>query len=222
MLQSWILMVITYHGEGCLRLQSGDTSLLVDPANNRFKADVTLRTEYAGSETETEPQEEISHAGEYEIKDIEIIGVQLSTSSADKSTSSNDKSTSSEDKSTSSEHGYAALKTKSTHTAYAVRWEEIRLAFLGHLEHTPGIEILDRIGEVDVLFLGIGGAYLPEKEAVTLIKKLSPSIVVPFFGKNENEFLKTIDQKPKPIEKFVFKKKDLVPEAQTVMLLEAK
>lgn len=37
-------MVITFFGNGSFRLQSGDTTLLLDPDNNRLKADVTLRT----------------------------------------------------------------------------------------------------------------------------------------------------------------------------------
>lgn len=213
-------MVITYHGDGSFRLQSGDTSLLTDPVNNRFKADVTLRTkcgeaDISASSANMGPQEEISHAGEYEVKDIEILGIQISASSADRSSTSVDEFASSTDRS-------SAPKVKIMRTAYAIRWEEIRFAFFGCLEHTPDVEALDRIGEMDVLFLGVGGAYLPEKETVTLIKKLSPSIVIPWFEKNANEFLKAIDQKPKPVEKFVFKKKDLVPEAQTVVLLEPK
>ena len=44
-------MVITYYGNGAFRLQSGDTVLLLNPENNRLKADVTLRT-LAGTTTE--------------------------------------------------------------------------------------------------------------------------------------------------------------------------
>ena len=37
-------MVITYSGNGSFRLQSGDTALLLNPENNRSKADVIIRT----------------------------------------------------------------------------------------------------------------------------------------------------------------------------------
>ena len=44
-------MVITYFGNGSFRLQSGDNALLLNPDNNRLKADVTLRT-LAGTATD--------------------------------------------------------------------------------------------------------------------------------------------------------------------------
>jgi len=37
-------MVINYFGNGCFRLQSGETSILVNPENNRLKADIILKT----------------------------------------------------------------------------------------------------------------------------------------------------------------------------------
>ena len=44
-------MVINYFGNGCFRLQSGETSVLVNPDNNRLKADVTLKTLVAAERT---------------------------------------------------------------------------------------------------------------------------------------------------------------------------
>jgi L-ascorbate metabolism protein UlaG (beta-lactamase superfamily) len=75
-------MVINYFGNGCFRLQSGETSVLVNPENNRLKADVTLKTlattapDVAGGADRDEKGDEIviSFAGEYEEKEIEILG----------------------------------------------------------------------------------------------------------------------------------------------------
>ena len=53
-------MVINYFGNGCFRLQSGETSVLVNPENNRLKADVTLKTLTATEvDASAEPTDEI-------------------------------------------------------------------------------------------------------------------------------------------------------------------
>src|ERR1700734_3126105 len=99
-----LFMVVTYFGNGSFRLQSGETSILLDPENNRLKADVILRTLVpTGSDSEkTEESDAISFPGEYEIKGIEIIGFPIASESTEK-----------------------FLKT-----AYAVIWEEMKFVFL--------------------------------------------------------------------------------------------
>ena len=73
-------MVITYFGNGSFRLQSGETTLLLNPDNNRLKADVTLRT-LAGTATDellshaSDEGMTISFPGEYESRGIEITGL---------------------------------------------------------------------------------------------------------------------------------------------------
>src|SRR5581483_7308820 len=101
-------MVINYFGNGCFRLQSGETSILLDPENNRLKADVVLKTLTA---TENPIPEElagsvvISFPGEYEAKEIEIIGFGIPAESGEK-----------------------FLKT-----AYSILWEGMKIVALGHL-----------------------------------------------------------------------------------------
>jgi hypothetical protein len=41
------LMVVNYFGNGCFRLQSGETSILLDPENNRLKADIFITDDNA-------------------------------------------------------------------------------------------------------------------------------------------------------------------------------
>ncbi len=175
-------MVITYPGEGGFRLQNGDFSLLVDPPTGQFKANIVLKTLTPANLGEVSPQE-IIFPGEYEINGVEVLGMSLDSESTDK-----------------------FLKT-----IYLVSWDEVRFAFLGHISKIPSSEILDKIGEPDLLFLPIqGGHFLSHEVAAKLVRQIEPALVIPTFSKDPGEFLKALSQKVEPQEKFVFKKKDLV------------
>ena len=69
-------MIVNYFGDGCFRLQSGELSLLVNPTNNRLKADVVLKT-LAAPDGVPLSGAEIAFPGEYEIKGIEIHGLPM-------------------------------------------------------------------------------------------------------------------------------------------------
>lgn len=177
-------MVLNYFGNGCFRLQSGDTSILVNPENNRLKADVILKTLVAvesplANEGETAA---IAFPGEYEIKEIEILGFPIASESTEK-----------------------FLKT-----VYAVYWEEMKFVFLGHLSKPIDATLMEEFLEPDVLVLPVGGGHFLEPEvAAKVAKQLEARIVVPSFYKNPDEFLKALGKKAEKMEKFVFKQKDI-------------
>lgn len=183
-------VIITYFGDQCFRVENGSTGVLVDPTSNRLKGNVVLRTV---SEPEYEPQEptDISFAGEYEVGGIEIQGFQIQAQS----------------------------DAKSLHTIYKVMWEGVSLVFLGDLKEPLVSEIIDQVGEVDILFLPTGGPYLSTEAAVSLTKKIDPKMVIPYGPKSESEFPKKIGQSAETQEKLVFKKKDLVDVEQKIVIL---
>ncbi|HUZ92652.1 MAG TPA: MBL fold metallo-hydrolase [Candidatus Paceibacterota bacterium] len=189
-------MVITSLGNGAFRLQSGETSLLLNPEGNRFKADVVLKTlspaEFALYGDGAPEQNEIFFPGEYEIKGIEVTGIPV----PDESTS-------------------AFLKT-----VYAVEWEGVKLAFLGHLTKPATASIIEALGEPDILFIPAGGGHFLEPEvAAKLAKQIEPAYIIPTLYKSPAEFLKAMGQKAEPQEKLVFKKKDLESEKNKVVVL---
>lgn len=189
-------MVLSYFGNGAFRLQSGDTSILVNPENNRLKADVTLKTiiaaenplaaeaaaGVAGSDGTAAAAQTISFPGEYEIKEIEILGYPIAGESTEK-----------------------FLKT-----AYAVYWEGMKFVFLGHLSKPIDASLMEEFSEADVLVLPVGGGHFLEPEvAAKIAKQLEAKIVVPSFYKKPDEFLKALGKKAEMEEKFVFKQKDI-------------
>lgn len=185
--------MINYYGDGCFRLQSGDLSLLVDPNNNRLKADIVLKTltpvgNYSGETNE------INFPGEYEVKGVEIWGWQVPQESGEKFVKS----------------------------IYLVRWEGIRFAILGHITELPSAELVENIDDADILILPVGGGhFLSPEKAARLSKQLEPALVIPSFSKDPKEFLKEMGQKGEVQEKIVFKKKDLDQEKTKVVPLSA-
>jgi L-ascorbate metabolism protein UlaG (beta-lactamase superfamily) len=189
-------MIVNYFGQGCFKLQSGEKSILIDPINNRLKADIILRTISPVNLAMPLSQNEFAFAGEYDISGIEIYGFQVEKESTDK-----------------------FIKT-----IFLVNWEGIRFVFLGPISTQPEGEFLDDISEPDVLFIPASGKpFLKPEDAQKLIKNLEPKIIIPsFISEEPKEFLKLIGQKPQKQEKFVFKKKDVENKSKEVIILEAK
>ena len=180
-------MVITRLGDGCFRLQSGETSILVNPDNNRLKGDIVLRTIVAAGEPlgEGEDVTIIAFPGEYEIKGIEIVGFQIPGESTE----------------------------KFVKTAYVVVWEEMKFVLLGHLSKPVDASLMEEFAEPDVLILPVGGGHFLEPDvAAKIAKQLEATSVIPSFAKDPAEFLKALGKKAEPMDKFVFKKKDLLGE----------
>lgn len=186
-------MIIQHFGDGFFRLQSGDFTVLVDPTHSRMKGEVILKT-LTPVEATASPKHEIAFSGEYEIGGLEIQGWELPQESGEK-----------------------FLKT-----IYRVKWENLSFVFLGHLSKVPDEEILENIGESDVLFIPCGGGhFLSAESAAKLAKQLQPRLVIPSFFKSPAEFLKAIGQKTEPEEKLVFKKKDLAHGVPKVVVLKS-
>lgn len=178
-------MVLTYFGGGAFRLQSGETSILVNPENNRLKADVTLKTLVAVENPLGDGADEtatIAFPGEYEIKGIEIFGFPVAAESTEK-----------------------FLKT-----VYAVYWEEMKFVFLGHLTKPIDAALMEELLEADVLVIPVGGGHFLEPDvAAKMAKQLEARVIVPSFYKTPDEFMKALGKKAEKTEKFVFKQKDI-------------
>jgi L-ascorbate metabolism protein UlaG (beta-lactamase superfamily) len=191
-------MVITYFGSGSFRLQSGDTALLVNPDNNRQKADVILRTLAGVSTSElldhgSDSGMTISFSGEYESRGMEITGFPIAEESTEK-----------------------FLKT-----AYKVIFEDMTFVFLGHLSRPLDAELMEEFSEPDVLVLPVGGGHFLEPEvAAKIAKQLEAKIVIPSFAKNMDIFLKALGRKTDVVEKFVFRQKDIMTDKGRPIVLK--
>ena len=105
------------------------------------------------------------------------------------------------------------LPMPQTQTAYTLVMEEIRLCFLGDGGENIDPSILEKLGEVDILFA-------PAGITAKSVKQIQPKIIIPFYKKPAAlaEFLKEMEKKAEPEEKLVIKKKEITPGTKVVVL----
>jgi len=197
-------MIITYHGDNYFKFQSGETVILMDPTNQRsFKgATLVINTQkpsaVAPDKVEETPTQNlpffIDHQGEYEIKGVQING--LST-------------------------GYDE-KEKKENTLYQIIFDEIKIACLGHLKNEPNPKLLAILKNIDILILPGGGKpFISEEQAAKIARQIAPSVIIPSLYKDIKKFLKEFDKtKLEPQDKLTIKKKDLKPEALSIVWLK--
>lgn len=101
------------------------------------------------------------------------------------------------------------------------------------LAHELSDELLDRIGDIDVLLLPVGGGDVLEgKKAQKVMEEIEPRVVIPMYFAEEGsamdikgaqEFLKAVGKTEiKVSEKYSIEKSDLTDGAVEFVLLEPK
>jgi hypothetical protein len=209
-------MIITYHGGECFKASSGAVTLAFNPiakSNSprsqfspvKFGVDTAFvslnHPDFNGVEQVTYGDKVpfvVSGPGEYEIGDITARGFGVKTVYDGK---------------------------EYFNTVYSVTLEGINLLFLGALSE-PAIDakIREEFGDVDILFVPIGGGdVLDTAEASALGVKLEAHVIIPMhYDQNAlAAFLKEEGMEgAKPEEKFVVKKKDLTEREGDILVLK--
>ena len=195
-------MIITHHGGQCFKVSFGNTTLAFDPiaksstlATVKFGSDVAFismnHPNFNGSEQValgTKQPFVVAGPGEYEIGEVTARGYGVETTY----------------------EGVARFNT-----IYQVRLEEMNIIFLGALS-SPDIDpkILMEFGDVDILFIPIGGGDVLEvPQAAKLAIKLEAKLVIPmhYDATALKAFLKeTGSESVKPADKLTLKKKDVI------------
>ncbi len=216
-------MVISYYGLSCFKIQSGDLTLAIDPPSKesdlkppRFETHVVLSSHNHPAHNglrELPGKKEggpflISGPGEYEVEGLSVSGIR-------------------------SFHDSERGKKLGLNTIYKIEIEDTKLCHLGDLGSAEiGPEAIEAIGEVDVLFVPVGGKDVLDPEgAVKIVQELEPKVVIPMHfalagtpikGARVEEFLKELgEEKTAAQEKFTFKKKDLPEDGTKVVLLKS-
>ena len=207
------LMIITWLGQACFKIQSGDLVIAVDPYSKeigltapRFRADILLVTHehYDHANVDSIPAGAlvIKGPGEYESKGVYIKGIETF-------------------------HDNSQGKERGLNTIYKIELEDIRIAHLGDFgEKSMRDETLEEVGSVDILMIPVGGKYtIDGEEAAKIVKQIEPRFVIPMHYKipglkigldGAENFLKEMGAgKNQPQEKLVVKKKDFAEEEKT-------
>lgn len=202
-------MTISWYGQSCFRLESKGVSVLIDP----FSKEIGLRPprlndniflvshehyDHNNVEGVSPEQFVIRGPGEYEKSGIHIEGIM-------------------------SYHDNTQGTQRGLNTIYLIRMEDMRLCHLGDLGQSKLIdEQIEAIGDVDILFIPVGGKYtIDGKEAAEVVKQIEPKIIVPMHYKvpglnididGPQKFLKEIGIKPEEVESYRIAAKNLPTE----------
>ena len=123
-------------------------------------------------------------------------------------------------------------KERGQNTFFMFESEDIHVVFLGALGQVFSPEMFDKLSQTDILFLPIGaGDTLSVEEAVELVRKIEPKVVIPMHYEMSGLTLPNMGKKKAFCEalgveaenvqsKFTFKKKDLEDKKSEVIFLE--
>jgi len=209
-------MDIKYFGVSSFLIKSKDAKLVTDPFDSYIgyklpKTDaniVTISHDHKDhnnvSAVEGNPLV-INMPGEFEKNEIRVFGFQSS-------------------------HG----EDRGNNILFKIEVEGLSILHCGDLGVVPDEKFLETIGDVDVLMVPVGGTYtLNAEQAIELIKRIEPSIVIPMhynypkldqkeYGEKlapVSEFLKKMDRESVvPIPKLTIKKEELLEEMKVIVL----
>ncbi len=210
-------MIITYHGGECFKVSQGDLTLAFNPPSkesklkvSKFGADIVLvslnNPDFNGVDTASLGDKVpfvVNGPGEYDVKSVTIRGY-LSPSQYD--------------------------KAQPINTIYSVIVEGVHICFLGALggDDLP-IEAKQELDQIDVLITPIGGdGVFDYATAYKRAVQLEPKVVIPMhFGMTSGNkdalklFLKeAAAEATQPIDKFVFKRKDIEGKEGEIVVLQ--
>ena len=174
-----------------------------------FEADLLLITHYHQDHQNVKAIKGqpfiIEGPGEYEVKGAFIRGID-------------------------SYHDNVKGRERGKNTIYSFQVEDIRTCHLGDLgQKELTEEQVEKIGEIDILMIPVGGNFtISAEEATKIINQLEPTIIIPMHYKiprltvkldGPEKFLKKMGTKsPERLEVLSIKKKDLPEEIKIILL----
>lgn len=214
-------MHILWHGQSCFQIivsynKGEQATILIDPFDASIglkapslSADLLLishsHSDHNNKKAARNAPFLIEGPGEYEIKEIFVQGID-------------------------SFHDDQEGKLRGPNTIYSIEAEGLKICHLGDLgQKELTNEQLEKIGDVDILMIPVGGVYtISAKEAGKIISEIEPKIVIPMHYympslkpklDKVDIFLKEMGRKTAETEpKLLIKKKDLPEETKIVVL----
>ena len=204
-------MKITWHGQSCFKIVAKNTTIITDP----FSKDIGLKPPHVEADIVTVSHNHPDHnnvsalrgtpfvvdsPGEYELKGTVILGID-------------------------SFHDNKEGHERGINTIFIIEAEDMRVCHLGDLgQKELTDEQLDKIEEVDILMIPIGGVYtIDSEEAALIINQIEPRIVIPMHyripGLNiklqaADAFLKEMGAEKQVVDQLAIKKNDLPKEEE--------
>jgi L-ascorbate metabolism protein UlaG (beta-lactamase superfamily) len=217
-------MDITYLGHSSFKIKAKSASVITDPFDSKMvgiklgsqEAEIVTVSHNHPDHNSTDKvsgvKKVIIGPGEYEVSGISLMGY-------------------------STFHDNKKGEDRGKNTIYIIEAEGLRLVHLGDLGHALSDNLIDEIGDVDVLMIPVGGFYtIGPKEAVDIISKIEPYYVIPMHYKVDGmspelaekllpvtDFLKESGLTTENMAKFSVKKDDILEDQITkAIVLERK
>ncbi|MGH7910510.1 MAG: MBL fold metallo-hydrolase [Candidatus Dormibacteraceae bacterium] len=159
-------MDLTWYGHACFRLRGKRAAVVTDPypstlgpRSPRLEADLVTVSHPAANHSFTQELPSrafrIAGPGEYEVQEVTVLGLDSRQS--------------------------APAGAEAPHnTIYVIELDEVRVCHLGDLGQVPDDRLEERIGDVDVLLLPVGGGNaFGAARAAEVVRQLEPRYVVP-------------------------------------------
>jgi len=216
-------MTIQWYGQSCFQIiasrnRGEETSIILDPFSEeiglklpKLEADLLLIThqhhDHNNIKAVTGNYFLIEEPGEYDVKNVTVQGI-------------------------ASYHDNSQGKERGENIIYSIGVEDLKICHLGDLgQKELTAEQLEKIGEVDILMIPIGGTYtISDREAAKIMSQLEPKITIPmhFALPKLKVKLDTLDKFLKnfgiknlmPEKKLSVKKKDLSAEEAKIVVLK--
>ncbi len=159
-------MGITWYGHACFRLRDRAATVVTDPYDKslglplpRLKADIVTISHNSAHHNYVEGVKDvvrvIDSPGEYEIKEVFITGIRLTSAKKNN-------------------------ETPYQNNVFVVYMEDIAICHLGDLNHIPTQQQVEDLGSIDVLMIPVGGKKaLNAAQAAEVISLIEPYIVIP-------------------------------------------
>lgn len=206
-------MNIKFHKNACFSIKDGDITIVTDPhekAAGALKAKVVTVSHQQPDRkvidlVQGEPRV-FDWPGEYETAGVHFKGI-------------------------ASFHNPKESKEQKENTVFLFEWKGIRLCHLGSLGTNLTSEQLEEIGDVDILFIPVGGTEtIDSKKAKEVIEQIEPRIIIPMaycaddddkcgLGPLEPFLTEMSAQKSEPVEEFVLKRSELPDDASKVVVI---
>ncbi len=164
-------MQIEYCGHSCFKISTkpladqDKITVFIDPFGEKLglkpprgQADLVLTTHNHFDHNDTSNLKGdfflINSPGEYAFRGVSVVGIQTY-------------------------HDDQGGKLRGLNSVYIIESEGVRICHLGDLGHLLDKNQIDKIGEINILLVPVGGKYtIGPKEAVEVIKSIEPSVVI--------------------------------------------
>ena len=174
-------MEIQFFGANCIRITTKKSSVVIDDdlgslgkkAISKLE-DVLVSTDVKKSSGHKDVKLYINQPGEYEVSDVLIQGVPA--------------------------RSYKDEANKYSSTIYKISNDDLNLVVVGHVHPELSDAQLEEIGQADILLIPVGNSdfTLSGTDALKLIKKIEPNIVIPTYyeslGVKYPEKVQTLDE----------------------------